>query len=333
MTATPPSVLAGAVAPIAIAVRSGFEESLHHGVGIALAADGAPTAGVGAPTVVVYPRSCLKPLQARAMLAVGLVLTDRQLAIACASHDGSPDHLAVVREILERYDLRESDLDNTPSRPSDPVAREAARRAGTEPSSLQQNCSGKHAAMLATCRVNDWPVADYRRFDHPVQVAISAGIAAAGCVVDHVGVDGCGAPTHAFALHQLASAFGRIAAADAEDDPGAAQVARSMSQHPDLVGGPTRDVTQWMRAVPGLIAKDGAAGVFAAALPDGRAAAFKIADGSNEARRAVVGSALSALGVDVAGSGDDGPQRSVPVLGRGRAVGHVSGLDWTPCTT
>ncbi len=314
---------AGAVAPIAVAVRSGLEESLHHGAGMALGADGVPVASIGDPDLVVYPRSCLKPLQAEAMLAVGLDLDERQLAIACASHDGAPEHLAVVREILDRYDLTEADLDNTPARPSGSDAREEARRAGVAPSSLQQNCSGKHAAMLATCRVNGWPIAGYRRLDHPVQLAINAGLAAQGCVVSHVGIDGCGAPTHAFPLRQLALAFARLSVADGA-------VARAMRGHPALVAGPARDVTRWMVAVPGLLAKDGAAGVFAAATADGRSVAFKIADGSNEARQAVVAAALRAMGVDVDTIAPEAVAgAAVPVLGHGRPVGDLRPLEWT----
>lgn len=318
---------AGALGPLAVAERSGLEESIHLGVGVALGPDGAAKAIVGAPDLVVYPRSCLKPLQAHAMVVAGLALDDRQLALACASHDGSPAHLAVVREILDRYGLAESDLDNTPSRPTDLRARRAARRAGTPPSSLQQNCSGKHAAMLATCVVNGWPTADYRQPDHPVQALITAGIGELGCTIDHIGVDGCGAPTHAFAVVELARAFARLAVADAA-------VTRAMRAHPVLVAGPTRDVTRWMQAIPGLTAKDGADGVFAAALPDGRAVAFKVADGSNDARRAVGAAGLRAAGIDVDRLAPDVvAETSVAVFGHGEPVGHVRALEWSRCSS
>ena len=162
--------------PIAVATRSGMDESVHHGAGVALDRDGAVVAAVGDPELVVYPRSCLKPLQAHAMVGIGLELTDAQLAVACASHDGSPMHLDAVRSILARYGLDEADLANTPARPAGAAARAAARAAGVEPSPLQQNCSGKHAAMLATCRVNGWPTDGYLDRDHPLQAAITVGI-------------------------------------------------------------------------------------------------------------------------------------------------------------
>jgi L-asparaginase II len=281
----------GRLAPIAVATRSGMEESVHHGAGVAIAADDT-LATVGDPELVVYARSCLKPLQARAMIDVGLDLADEQLAVACASHDGSAVHLDAVRSILARYDVDESDLVNTAARPYGAAARAQARARGIEPSPLQQNCSGKHAAMLATCRVNGWSTQDYLDPGHPLQAAITLGIESLGAAVHHVGIDGCGAPTHALSLRDLARAFAVLAGPES-------RIGRAMTSHPAMVGGPTRDVTLWMQAVPTLVAKEGAAGVMAAGLADGRAMAFKVADGSDVARQAVVAEALRSLGVDV----------------------------------
>lgn len=316
----------GGVAPIAVADRSGLEESAHHGAGVALV-DERVVAGVGDPDLVVYPRSCLKPLQADAMIALGLDVPDDQLAVACASHDGADVHLRTVVELLAAHGLTEADLDNTPARPVGAAARSAARVAGVEPSSLQQNCSGKHAAMLATCVVNGWPTAGYVDPGHPLQEAITAHVGALGCRVTHVGVDGCGAPTHAFGLRDLAAAFTVVAR------PGS-RVAQAMRSRPDLVAGEDRDVTAWIRACPGLVAKEGAAGVMAAALPDGRAVAFKIADGSDVARRAVVPAALRAVGIDVDAVAPDAVRAArVPVFGHGREVGTLRALDWAVCSS
>ena len=315
-----------AVAPLVVATRSGLDESLHHGAGVALDSDGRVVAAVGDPGLVVYPRSCLKPLQAHAMVGLGLDLTDAQLAVACASHDGAPMHLDAVRSILARYDLAESDLANTPARPRGATARADARAGGNEPSSLQQNCSGKHAAMLATCRVNDWPTGDYLDPEHPLQQEITARIGSLGVSVEHIGVDGCGAPTHAFSLHELATAFATLAAPDSV-------VARAMTSNPVLVGGLERDVTLWMQAVPTLVAKEGAAGVMAAALADGRAVAYKVADGSDAARQAAVPAAFRAAGVDVAALAATDERVAVPVFGHGEVVGHLEALEWTPCSS
>ena len=314
----------GRLAPIAISSRSGFDESVHYGAGLTLDANGAVGAAIGDPELVVYPRSSLKPMQVHAMVAVGLELQDELLAIACASHDGSAVHLDAVRSILDRFDLVEADLQNTASRPSGEAARAAARSAGIGPSSLQQNCSGKHAAMLATCRVNGWPIDGYLESDHPLQTAITAGFEALGCTVHHIGVDGCGAPTHALSLRDLAAAFATIAT-----DGG--PVGRSMRADPVMIAGPTRDVTRWMQAVPGLIGKEGAAGVMAAAMPDGRALAYKIADGDHIARAAVVPEALRCIGVDIASAPTD--LVSHAVMGHGREVGRIRALKWTPCSS
>jgi L-asparaginase II len=317
----------GRLEPIAVGTRSGLEESVHHGAGVAIGAGGDSVAVIGDPDLVVYPRSCLKPMQAHVMVDLGLELSDEQLAIACSSHDGSSIHLDAVRSILARYRLDEADLANTPDRPRGSAARTAARIAGVEPSALQQNCSGKHAAMLATCRINGWPIDGYLANDHPLQAAITERFASLGVVVHHVGVDGCGAPTHALSLRDLACAFAELAAAGS-------QVARAMTSHPELVGGSARDVTTWMQAVPSLIAKEGAAGVMAAGLPDGRAVAYKVADGSDAARQAVVPAALRAAGIDVDAIAPDVLERvAVPVFGHGRPVGLLSPLEWTSCSS
>ena len=312
----------GSFAPIAVTTRSDFEESLHHGAGVAISEAGELLARMGDPDLVVYPRSSLKPLQASAMVELGLNLSDPLLAVVCASHDGAPAHLEAVRQILELFDLDESDLRNTPSRPLDNAERARARTAGIEPSSLQQNCSGKHAGMLATCRINDWPLATYLERDHPLQQAITTTLNDFGCTVHHVGTDGCGAPTHAVELRALAVAFASIASSDST-------VMRAMTSNPELVGGPTRDVTLWMQAIPGLMVKDGADGVMAAALPDGRACAFKIANGSTTARQAVMIEALRAMNVDLDQIPRDTLKRlEVPVLGGGRRVGMLNPLEW-----
>jgi L-asparaginase II len=310
------------VAPIAATSRSGHDESLHHGAVVAIAPGGAIEWAVGDPSWPIYPRSANKPMQAVAMRRAGLGVGPRQLALVCASHDGTPMHLDVARSILADAGLDEGALRNTPDLPLDEAAAEAVLRSGGGRTPLQMNCSGKHAGMVATCVACGWDVASYLDVEHPLQRAITDVLAEA-CAEDvtHIGVDGCGAPAHVVSLAGLARAFAAIAsgALGAASD----EVRAAITAHPEVVGGARRDVTLLMEGVPGLMAKDGAEGVYAAALPDGRAVALKVADGASRARAPVMLAALARLGVDV--SGVDG--RAVPpVLGHGRQVGEVRSL-------
>jgi L-asparaginase II len=173
--------------------------------------------------------------------------------------------------------------------------------------------------MLVTCVVNGWPVEDYLDPEHPLQRAIAETVAdLAGEPVAAIGVDGCGAPVHAVSLLGLAVAFARLAAAPPDTPEG--RVADAIRSHPEWLGGTGRDVTRLIRGVPGLVAKDGAEGVYAAALGDGRAAAVKIADGGERPRTAVLATLLHRLGVE-ADVLDE--LVHVPVFGHGEPVGRV----------
>ncbi len=299
-------------------VRSGFVESRHHGSVIAVDRDGQAVLDVGETRIPVFGRSANKPLQAVGMLRAGLDLDGELLALAASSHSGQPVHLAGVRRILAAAGLDESALGNVADWPLDDVAREDTLRASGQPSRLAMNCSGKHAAMLLTCVRNGWDVESYLDPAHPLQVALTAAVEdLAGEQVRHVGVDGCGAPVLALTLAGLARAFGRLAAAGSGPER---LVADAMRAHPRLVGGDGRDVTELMSGVKGLLAKDGAEGVYAAGLPDGSALAVKIEDGGDRARGPVVVAALRALGVQSAVL--DRLATGV-VLGGGRPVGEL----------
>ena len=311
---------------LAEVVRGGLVESEHHGHLVVLDAGGDVRLSIGDPGVTVWPRSSLKPLQAVAMLRSGLDLVEAELALACASHSGTPEHLAVVLRILVAAGLGEEDLQNTPDLPLDPAAALAWQAAGRSACSLTQNCSGKHAAMLATCVAAGWDRSTYRSPDHPLQRAVVATVEdLTGVRVEHVTVDGCGSMLPSTTVHGLARAVGRIAAAP-RSAPGSyeSRVALAMAGHPVLVGGPGRDVSRFMQGVPGLVAKDGAEGVYAAGLPDGSAVALKIADGSARPRAAVLAAALEVL---LDGHTDlvEAVRRvgCTPVLGHGRPVGEV----------
>ncbi len=307
--------------PLAVTYRSDVLESVHHAAVVGLDRDGSVAFAFGDVNLPVYPRSSTKPLQAHAMVSAGLDLPDDLLALVCASHDGRPMHLDGARRILSTVGLDESALANTADLPLDEGESMRVVRKGGTPSPLQMNCSGKHAGMIATCVINGWSHgADYLNVEHPLQTAITNGIPALiDAPVSGIGIDGCGAPAHVIPLVGLARAF-RAMATGAAGEAGR-RIHRAMSSNPDMVGGPDRDVSLLMRGIPGLMAKDGAEGVFAAALPDGRAVALKVADGANRPRPPLMRAALSALGVDIAGVRADA--FASVLLGHGKPVGEV----------
>ena len=313
-------MLPGAVVPIAETTRSGVVESVHHGAVVALDADGMSAWSAGDPDIDVYPRSALKPLQAEAMVDAGLTAEPDELAVAGASHDGEPDHLAVVPAILAGAGLDET--------PSTTRRRCRSRRPWLltccAPAGGRRRCCRTAAASTPRCWRRASPTAGRSPATStpttPCRSVIDAYIAEAAGGVSHTGVDGCGAPTAMVTLVGLAA---RRAVVGDPTNCGA----RGDEPEPDLVGGTGREDTALMRAVPGLLAKDGAEGVHVAAHPDGRAVAVKVADGAERARVPVMLAALRSLGFDV----DDVPVP--PILGHGRPVGEVRSLVGDPGLT
>jgi L-asparaginase II len=295
------------VTVLAEVVRSGFVESRHHGSLVALSPSGEVLLSVGDVASPVFPRSSNKPMQATGLLRLGIVekygLASSHVALATASHSAEDVHLEVVRDLLARAGVPESALGTPP-----------------DPTPIQHNCSGKHAAMLAACAAQGWPLDGYRDPSHPLQVQQRAVVSElAGTDVADIGVDGCGAPIFALSLTALATAFTRIVLSRESAESAVAQAIRT---HPLLVGGTGRDVTRLLSAIPGLVAKDGAEGVYAAALPDGTSLAVKVEDGAARARPPVMVAALRALGA----TGDEAELDALAhpeVLGGGARVGEV----------
>jgi L-asparaginase II len=311
----------GGVNPVvAEVVRSGFAESRHRGAVAGLAADGRPVISVGHTDVPFLPRSANKPLQATAMLRCGLNLDGELLALAAASHSGEDFHVDGVRKILSGAGLSEDDLRCPASWPMDtPTAYRLIAR-GEPMSRIRMNCSGKHAAMLATCVQNGWPTASYTDPGHPLQQAIRHTISElAGQELAATTVDGCGAPLFALTLAGLAGAFRTLVLAA----PGTPErrVADAMRAYPEWTSGTDRDERRLMNAVPGLLVKSGAEGVDAFALGDGhgvRAGAVKIDDGAPRARTPVTVAVLRLLGAVVPDE-----LATVPIPGGDAVVGAV----------
>lgn len=305
--------------PVAHLIRGGIVEGVHYGSVVVLGADGTVELRLGDIEAAFHPRSALKPVQAVAMVRAGLPLDGELLSLAAASHSGEERHLAGVRRILGAAGVTEDHLRNVPDLPYDPVVRDAWVREERPPSRLAQNCSGKHAAMLHTCRLNGWPLEDYLDPAHPLQRAVAETVEdLTGQPIAGVTVDGCGAPLFSVSLHGLARAAARITAAPA-GSPGA-RVADAVRAHAEMASGSGRDIAALMRGVPGLLAKDGFEGVQVAALPDGRAVAVKIADGADRARVPVAAAALARAGVDPAALAGFAGE---PLLGGGEPVGRV----------
>jgi L-asparaginase II len=300
---------------LAVAERSGFVENIHRGTAVILDSDGAILRAWGDADRIIYPRSSNKPMQATGMLHLGLPLRDELLALTTASHSGAPQHLDGVRRVLDQVELDELALRTPPDLPLGEPERHAWIRAGLEPTPIAMNCSGKHAAMLMTCRLRDWPMDTYTQADHPLQGALAQTLSElAGERIAHTGVDGCGAPLFAISIAGMARALQAVI----RDSDGALLV-DAMRTYPVMVGGAGRDVTEVMRSVPGCVAKDGADGVWVAALDDGRALAVKIDDGDPVARIVVVLGLLDSLGIR--STMDVGR-----VLGGGKTVGRVRAL-------
>jgi L-asparaginase II len=319
---------------LADVVRSGFVEGHHRGSVVVTAADGSVEWSVGIVDRPMFPRSSNKPMQALGMLRNGLDLDGELLALAGASHSGEEFHLAGVRRILAGAGLDESALRTPPAYPIDEQARDEWVRSGHAVDPITMNCSGKHAAMIATCVANGWPIHDdaraqspdgvwgrddYRSPEHPVQQAIRTAIEdSAGEKVSYVAVDGCGAPLLAISLAGLARSFGLFAAAAPETFEG--RIANAFREYSDYASGSRRDESALMKAVPGLMCKAGAESVYAVGLADGRGIAVKVEDGQPRARAVVMAAVLQHLGIDneVIDS-----QTRFPLLGGGVVVGSV----------
>lgn len=306
-------------------MRSGFVEGHHYGSVVVLGSNGSLDWSIGDVESPIYPRSCNKPLQASAMLRLGLELPAELVALASASHSGEPFHIEGVRRILGSAGLDERALQTPADYPLDDEARTAQISSGHAPAQVTMNCSGKHAAMVATCVVNGWPIDNYLDPDHPLQAAIGRTFAELTAEpIASTGVDGCGAPLFSASLTGLARAFHALVTAR----PGSSErrVADAIAAHPTYVSGTRRDEAALLRAIPGAIAKAGAESCYALALADGRAVALKIDDGSNRARPVVMAAALRRMGVHHAIGVDADAliaTGDVAVMGGGRRVGEL----------
>jgi L-asparaginase II len=327
--------------PLVEVWRGDLVESVHCG-GIAVAdARGRTLRAHGDPAASTYLRSAAKPAQVLPLFMSGAVerfgLTEAEIAVIIGSHGGEPMHVEAVGSILDKIGLPESALQCGAHPPFHRPSARFLREAGRKPSALHNNCSGKHAGMLALARQIEAPIERYLEEDHPVQrrirdtIAALAGVAPAGIPT---AVDGCSAPTFALSLAAAATLYARLVEPDGLPSD-LAQAARravaAMRRHPEMVAGTDRLCTDLMRASnAGLIAKIGAEGFYGLAWLDqgrGRGAALKIGDGDGEdrARPAATLALLRAEGALTAAAAEGLADRHAPPLKnhRGLLVGRL----------
>ena len=293
-------------------IRDGVVESEHRGFLAALNSDGSIFKSLGDVETKIFPRSTIKCAQASAMVRSGLDLEPRLLALAQSSHSGGQMHMDGAREILASVGLNESALQCALDRPLG----DAERRAWGEkpPTQIAMNCSGKHAAMLATCVKNGWPIENYLEASHPLQLAIRSELEElAGEKISLTSTDGCGAPLFLLSLIGLARAVREITIST---DPVHQRVMSAARAFPEMVGGIGRHNTEMMQQVPGLFMKDGAEAVNVCSLIDGRTFVFKVSDGSLRAFRTIVHACLKEFGIDTALT----PEK---VMGGPRVIGTI----------
>jgi len=297
---------------LATVTRSGIAESLHLGHLIVLNADGSTYLSKGSPELPIFPRSAVKSLQASAMLKAGLTVSDEELAIICASHSGNQSHIDLVIKMLEKRDILISTLKNSVDKPLG--EKEKIAWGEKSPSQLAQNCSGKHAGMLITCKQNGWDMATYLDLNHPLQIAIKNEIEElAGEKVSAVSIDGCGAPLFAISLTGLARSISNLVKSNEATHK---QIVTACTIYPEIVAGEGRLTTRMMRAVPGLFMKEGAEGIEVCSLSDGRVIAIKIIDGSWRPVAPIIMEIFKRWGVAM-------PDESVKIYGGASVIGEV----------
>jgi L-asparaginase II len=288
-----------------LVTRGGGIESRHRVHAAVVDADDTLIGRAREPGTVTMWRSCAKPFQVMPLLASGgfdeIGWGDDELVLACASHGGEPEHVAIAESMLRDLGLEEGDLACGPHEPLSPRGARVLRESGERPTRLHNNCSGKHAAMLARSSVGGWPAEGYEREDHPVQrgalaeVARWTGVPASEIVL---AVDGCGVVVFGLPLEAMARAYARLATAAERGDEIPARITRAIATRPFLFGGTDRFDSLLVEETGGrVISKIGAEGVHSVAVLDQRVGfAVKVEDGATRAQYPAVLHVLELLG-------------------------------------
>lgn len=285
---------------IAEVTRGGIVESRHTGAFAVVGEGGKLLKSAGDIAAPVFPRSAIKAFQCIPVIESGAAdrfgFTEEEIALACASHSGEPEHVRVARSMLQKAEYKENNYECGPHWPYEMKAQHDIVRSGTGPLQVHNNCSGKHAGMLALAGQLGANSKDYVKIDHPVQQAIARAIAKY-CDVDIKslawGIDGCSVPTWAFPLRNMALGFARLT-----DSSEGQRIIDAVRKHPFMVAGTGRFDTNLMQAVPRAFVKTGAEGVYCGCVPHAHIGiALKCDDGAGRAAETAMASLLASLDV------------------------------------
>lgn len=287
-------------------IRGSAVESRHRGAFAVIGPAGRVIASAGDIETPVFPRSAIKAFQALPLIESGaadaLGLDDEEIALACSSHSGEEAHVRVARSILAKAGLSEDRLECGAHPPQEQEALYALIKADREPAPIHNNCSGKHAGMLALATRLGLNPSGYIDPNHPIQKAVALVLDQL-CGVETaylpVGIDGCSVPTWAIPLHNLALGFQRFASGEtlsAGRRAAAQRIIAAVGSHPFMVAGTDRFCTRLMEAVPRAFVKTGAEGVFCGAIPHaGIGIALKCEDGAHRASETAMAALLASL--------------------------------------
>lgn len=321
--------------------RGPVVESVHFGAAAVANAAGEIVHGWGDPSVVTYPRSSLKPIQSIALVETGAAekfgLTQRQIALACASHRAEDIHVDLVMEWLAQLDLTEAALACGPDLPRDPARAHAIIRAGGEKARRYHNCSGKHCGFLTVARHMGWPVEGYNESSHPTQtlyLEILSEFLGRDAASLPIGVDGCTLPAPAMSIAVMAAVMARYAAASVASPARKAAIETiqdAMRAYPEYMSGTGEPTALIAQATDGaVIMKTGAEGFLVAIIPgQGLGVALKIADGNSRARVIALLNLLRHLNLLTA----DAERALHPLFNQtvqdsiGRSVGEICGCE------
>jgi len=290
---------------LAKVIRGETVESIHRGHLIVIDGDGETIASIGDPATVTFFRSSSKAFQAIPFITSGAAeafgFTDDEIALAVASHSGEPMHVEIAARMLEKIGLRESDLKCSAHLPFNEAEAERMMRSGEKPTQLHNNCSGKHAAMLAFAKHIDAGIADYESTDNRIQKRILRCVADLAEISEDqiaIGIDGCSAPNFALPVSAMVRSFANLirpAKFPEAVQNACSRIVSAMLEYPELIGGTTRLDTMLMQAAPArLISKVGADGVWLCGVlpcdlwPKGLAIALKVEDGDDHRARPVI---------------------------------------------